>query len=113
MLLILSLLTCFCPSVCGVAVAELSFEELGLDRAVSEALSEEVLRLVAATVPAVAHHRHHHLLVARVVREHPLVALAQVVEVVLGGGFRLKQLRLHGLRLRGVNRQSALRVLVS
>jgi len=75
MLLILSLLTCFCPSVCGVAVAELSFEELGLDRAVSEALSEVVLRLVSTAVASVTYNWHNHLLVTGVVREHALVAL--------------------------------------
>ena len=46
-----------------ISGAERSFNELALDSCFSEALTEEVLRLFAASVAAVSANWHHHLLI--------------------------------------------------
>ena len=44
----------------------MALQEIDIDSCFSESLTEEVLRLVAASFYAVAHHRHDHLLVVLV-----------------------------------------------
>jgi len=63
-LLVLSLLTCFCPSESGVSVAELSLQVLALDCGVAEAFPVEILRGVASAVAPVPYDWHDHPLVA-------------------------------------------------
>jgi len=89
-----SLLTCFCSSVLGVALAELALEVLALNRCFLEALTEEVLGGVSAAVAAVTNHRHDHLLVDRVVGEHLLEAVRQIEELLVSAHLGLEDLGL-------------------
>lgn len=86
---------------------------LALDRGVAEAFSVEVLRGVTSAVASVPDDRHHHLLVALVAREHALESLRQVEEVILSSNLRLKDLGSYDGSLSGVDRESALGVLVA
>ena len=83
-----------------------------LNCCVSETLSEVVLRAVSAAVASVTDNGDYQLLVLFVVREDPLEAIAQVVEVDVLGNLRLKDARLdvsggHRTRWLVVNAETA------
>jgi len=63
--------------------AELTFQTLALNRRLSEAFPEVVLRPVASPVSTVSDHRHHHFLVLLVIGKHFLESFAKCVEIAV------------------------------